>query len=54
MSSTNLVFDVALFSMFIVPRVRQKSKPPTCVDIFANYWPIFKILSVPHSVDDLQ
>jgi len=31
----------------------QKSKPRSFLHIFANYWPIFKIFSLLHSVKNL-
>jgi len=31
----------------------KKSKPQIFVHIFANYWPIFTILSPTHSVENL-
>jgi len=33
--------------------VAQKSKQRSFLDIFANYWPIFKIFSLLHSLKNL-
>jgi len=34
-------------------RVAPKSKPVSFLHIFANYWPIFEIFSLLHSVKNL-
>jgi len=42
------------FFWFCYYRMGQKMWHYTFVHIFANYWPIFKILSLARSVDNLQ
>jgi len=39
--------------MLSIYRVAQKSKPQSFVHIFVKYWPIVKIFSMAHSVENL-
>jgi len=38
----------------VIHRRPIKNVPLTFVHIYANYWPIFEILSLAHSADNLQ